>query len=73
VNVISPGPVNTPLFDKVFGERAEEMMTTVAAGLPAKRVAEPDEIAAAVTFLASPQNSFVYGANLFVDSGMNQI
>ena len=73
VNVISPGPVNTPLFDKVFGERAEEMMTAIAAGLPAKRIAEPDEIAAAVTFLASSQSSFVYGANLYVDGGMNQI
>ncbi|MFC4562319.1 SDR family NAD(P)-dependent oxidoreductase [Nocardiopsis mangrovi] len=73
VNTISPGPVNTPLWDKAFGERAEEMMATVASGLPANRVAAPEEIAAAVTFLASSQSSFVYGANLYVDGGMNQI
>jgi NAD(P)-dependent dehydrogenase (short-subunit alcohol dehydrogenase family) len=73
VNAISPGPVNTPLWVEAFGERAEEMMEAVAAGLPGKRVAEPDEIAAAVTFLASSDSSFVYGANLYVDGGLNQI
>jgi NAD(P)-dependent dehydrogenase (short-subunit alcohol dehydrogenase family) len=73
VNVISPGPVSTPMWDDAFGDRAGEMMATVAAGLPSKRVAHPDEIAAAVTFLASPESSFVYGANLYVDGGMNQI
>jgi NAD(P)-dependent dehydrogenase (short-subunit alcohol dehydrogenase family) len=73
VNVISPGPVNTPLWDAAFGDRAGEMLKAVAAGLPPKRVGDPDEIAAAVTFLASPDSSFVYGANLYVDGGMNQI
>ncbi|MFF0226367.1 SDR family NAD(P)-dependent oxidoreductase [Streptomyces sp. NPDC004629] len=73
VNVVSPGPVNTSLWDKAFGDRAEEMMETVAAGLPSKRVGDPDEIAAAVTFLASSESSFVYGANLYVDGGLNQI
>ncbi|MFH8533776.1 SDR family NAD(P)-dependent oxidoreductase [Streptomyces tendae] len=73
VNAVSPGPVDTLLWDTAFGERAGEMLDTVAAGLPRKRVADPDEIAAAVTFLASPQSSFVYGANLYADGGMNQI
>lgn len=73
VNVISPGPADTPLFERAFGERAGEMKAAVAAGLPVKRIADPAEIAAAVTFLASPQSSFVYGANLYVDGGMNQI
>jgi NAD(P)-dependent dehydrogenase (short-subunit alcohol dehydrogenase family) len=72
VNVISPGPVDTPLFD-ILGERAEEAKVAIAAGLPVKRIARPDEIAAAVAFLASLESSFVYGANLYVDGGMNQI
>ncbi|GAA2018664.1 glucose 1-dehydrogenase [Pseudokineococcus marinus] len=73
VNVVSPGPVDTPLWDEVFGARAEEVKATVAAGLPARRVADPDEVAAAVVFLASSQSSFVDGVELHVDGGMNQV
>lgn len=73
VNVVSPGPVDTPLWDSAFGERREEMITNVAAGIPAGRPGDPAEIAAAVVFLASSQSSFVYGANLFVDGGQGQI
>ena len=73
VNVISPGPFDTALFPAVFGERADEMKTAIGAGLPAKRVGDPDELASAVVFLASSQSSFVYGANLYVDGGMNQV
>ncbi|MGW0328509.1 SDR family NAD(P)-dependent oxidoreductase [Nocardia sp. NPDC003183] len=73
VNVVSPGPVNTPLWDDVFGERAEEMKAAIASGLPAQRVGEPEDVAAAVTFLASPLSSFVYGANFYIDGGMNQV
>jgi NAD(P)-dependent dehydrogenase (short-subunit alcohol dehydrogenase family) len=72
VNVISPGPADTPLFD-LFGERADEMKAAVGSTLPVKRIADPGEIAAAVVFLASQQSSFVYGANLYVDGGMNQV
>lgn len=72
VNVVSPGPADTPLFD-ILGEQAEAAKAAVAAGLPVKRLARPDEIAAAVVFLASSQSSFVHGINLYVDGGMNQV
>ena len=68
VNAISPGPTDTPLFD-VLGERADEMKAAIAAALPAERFAAPEEIAAAVTFLASNQSSFVHGADIVVDGG----
>lgn len=73
INVVSPGPVDTPFWVTAFGERAPEMIETVAAGTPAQRPGSPEEIAAAVTFLASSQSSFVYGANLYVDGGLGQI
>ncbi|SNQ50098.1 putative oxidoreductase [Frankia canadensis] len=73
VNVVSPGPVATPLWDTAFGDRAEEMITSVAAGIPARRPGDPGEVAAVVAFLASSQSSFVYGANVYVDGGLGQI
>ncbi|WP_369068452.1 SDR family NAD(P)-dependent oxidoreductase [Kineococcus terrestris] len=73
VNVVSPGPVDTPLWDEVFGEGAEEVKKSIASGLPAQRIADPDEVASAVAFLASRESSFVYGVELHVDGGMNQV
>lgn len=68
VNAISPGPTDTPMFD-VLGDSAEAMKASIAAALPAERLADPDELAAAVTFLASSRSSFVYGAEFVVDGG----
>ena len=73
VNVVSPGPVDTPLWDTAFGDRRDEMIAGVAAGIPAGRPGVPEEIAAAVVFLASSESSFVYGANLFVDGGLIEL
>ncbi|MDT0265812.1 SDR family oxidoreductase [Streptomyces sp. DSM 44915] len=73
VNVVSPGPVDTPLMDTAFGARAAEMKAKLGAGLPAQRIGEPAEVAEAVAFLATRRSSFVYGANLYVDGGMNQV
>jgi NAD(P)-dependent dehydrogenase (short-subunit alcohol dehydrogenase family) len=68
INAISPGPTDTPMFD-VLGERADEMKAAIAAAVPAGRLAAPEELAAAVTFLASSQSSFVHGADIVVDGG----
>lgn len=69
VNVLTPGPVDTAMFDDVFAERADEMKAVIGGGLPAGRIGRPDELAAAVAFLASAQSSFVYGADLVVAGG----
>jgi NAD(P)-dependent dehydrogenase (short-subunit alcohol dehydrogenase family) len=69
VNAITPGATDTPMFEDVFGDRADEMRSTIATTLPAGRIGDPAELASAVLFLASSQSSFVYGANLVVDGG----
>ncbi|HEV8200286.1 MAG TPA: SDR family oxidoreductase [Candidatus Polarisedimenticolia bacterium] len=72
VNVISPGPVETPIFGRMgFPEEQMRQMKEQVAGLvPLKRFARPDEIAAAVLFLASSESSYVVGSELIVDGGM---
>jgi NAD(P)-dependent dehydrogenase (short-subunit alcohol dehydrogenase family) len=69
VNAITPGATDTAMFEDVFGEDADAMRATIGANLPAGRIGDPAELAAAVVFLASSQGSFVYGANLVVDGG----
>ena len=69
VNAISPGPIDTPM----FGNVSEELKTSVAASLPMGRMGTPDEVAKAVSFLASDDSSFVTGIELFEDGGLAQI
>ena len=75
VNVVSPGPIETPIFEKMgmdqqqqdaFGAQIVEMV-------PAKRMGQAHEIASAVTFLASADSSYVVGVELEVDGGLSQI
>ncbi|MEU5701858.1 SDR family NAD(P)-dependent oxidoreductase [Streptomyces aurantiacus] len=75
VNAVSPGGVETPGLADIFG--GEEILSAVkenvAATVAKGRIGRPDEVAAAVAFLASGQSSYVVGANIYVDGGQNQI
>lgn len=76
VNVVSPGPVRTPgLVDLAGPEAAAQqgLLDHLASQVPLGRVAEPEEIARAVLFLASDDASYVNGTELFVDGGMAQV
>ena len=65
-NVVAPGPIATDMLEAV-GEKGREAM---AAAVPMKRIGEPDEVAAAVRFLASAEAGFITGAVIPVDGGM---
>ncbi len=70
VNALCPGPVNTPLLQELFAkdpERAARRLVHVPMG----RFAEADEIAAAVTFLASDDASFITASTFLVDGGIS--
>lgn len=65
INTVSPGRVETPMMlASGVGD-----MAAVAAGLPAKRLGRPEEVAKAVLWLASEEASFTFGHNLCVDGG----
>jgi NAD(P)-dependent dehydrogenase (short-subunit alcohol dehydrogenase family) len=69
VNALCPGPVNTPLLRELFAadpERAARRLVHVPMG----RFAEPEEIAAAVAFLASDDSAFITASQFLVDGGI---
>ncbi len=75
INVISPGVVPTPGYDGIglTKEQIQGFVELQVAAIPMGRVGTTDEIAKAVSFLASDESSFVNGVELFVDGGMTQV
>lgn len=75
VNALSPGPIDTAGLRQLVGtpERWAEYNETVVADIPLGRLGRPEEVAAAVLFLASDESSFVTGTELFVDGGLAQV
>ncbi len=69
VNTLSPGPIDTPMFDAV----SDEVRKTLTELIPLRRLGRPEEVAAAALFLASDESSFITGAELCIDGGMAQI
>jgi NAD(P)-dependent dehydrogenase (short-subunit alcohol dehydrogenase family) len=68
-NVLSPGPINTPLMSR----QPADVIARIASTVPMGRIGEPEEVAKAALFLASDDSSFVTGIELFVDGGRAQI
>ena len=76
VNSMSPGPIDTPALATTTGltrEQAEQAAAQFATQIPMGRRGTPEEIANAVTFLASDEGSFITGVDLAVDGGMAQV
>ena len=70
VNIVSPGPIATPMYDRTFGEAADLMAKESGAATPMGRIGTPNEVAAAVLFLASTDASYTTGQEIFVDGGV---
>jgi len=74
VNAISPGHIDTPIFDGWGqGDALTKMKEDLAQSVPLGRMGDPDDIAKAVSFLASDDASYISGIELFVDGGVAQI
>lgn len=69
VNVVSPGPTDTAMFESVPAAIKEELTRRIPMG----RLARAEEVAAAVLFLASEQSSFITGEEIRVDGGLTQV
>jgi NAD(P)-dependent dehydrogenase (short-subunit alcohol dehydrogenase family) len=69
VNLLSPGPVNTP----PLASKPGDVIKNIVAMVPLGRIGEPKELANAALFLASDASSFINGTELFADGGAAQV
>ncbi len=75
VNAVAPGPIETPIFGKTGlpQQAIDEFAKHITEAVPMKRFGKPEEVAAAVAFLASSDSSYITGVELNVDGGMGQL
>jgi NAD(P)-dependent dehydrogenase (short-subunit alcohol dehydrogenase family) len=75
VNTISPGPIDTPVFDSVTGSAEESKAMAEAMGnfTPLKRLGSPNEIASAAIYLASDESAFMLGTEMLLDGGLRDL
>jgi NAD(P)-dependent dehydrogenase (short-subunit alcohol dehydrogenase family) len=70
INAVCPGPVDTPMMERIANNEGAPGRKEFEAIVPMRRYANPEEIAIAVTWLCSPQASYVTGVTLPVDGGL---
>jgi 2-hydroxycyclohexanecarboxyl-CoA dehydrogenase len=69
-NVVAPGPVDTPMLRRAVAEGGEKLMAAMTSATLLGRLGQPEEIAAAVVFLACEEAGFITGEVLGVSGGM---
>ena len=76
VNMVSPGPTETPIINRDPGMNSEDVKALrqqMIGAVPMHRMGEAEEVAKAITFLASSDASFITGIDMFVDGGCVEI
>ena len=75
VNVVSPGPIDTPIFDKagMSEEEMNSMSQQIISHVPMKRFGSSEEVASVVLFLAGSDSSYITGSDIYVDGGWTQL
>jgi 3-oxoacyl-[acyl-carrier protein] reductase len=69
-NCVSPGFIETDMTRGILGE---EGMAELAHQVPAGRLGHPEEVAVLVTWLVSPENTYVSGQNIAIDGGFTRV
>ena len=69
-NVVAPGPIDTPMLRRAVEQGGEKLMSAMVAATLVGRLGDPDEVAAAIAFLASEEAGFITGEVLGVSGGM---
>jgi 2-hydroxycyclohexanecarboxyl-CoA dehydrogenase len=69
-NCVCPGPTRTPLLEGMVGEGGDRFVDALTRAVPMRRLGEPEDIAAAVAFLASDRAGYVTGQTLSVSGGL---
>jgi 2-hydroxycyclohexanecarboxyl-CoA dehydrogenase len=71
-NCVCPGPTRTPMLENMTagGERGEKLIGSLERAVPMRRLGEPEDVAAAVAFLASERAGYITGQTLSVSGGL---
>jgi 2-hydroxycyclohexanecarboxyl-CoA dehydrogenase len=73
VNVVSPGPVDTPMMSESQGEYWEKVRTFLERAIPIGRVGVPADVAAAIAFFASEEAAYITGQTLSISGGLTML
>ena len=75
VNAISPGPITTPLYDKLGGtpQQSKDLTAGIVSQIPVGRFGKPSEVAKTVVFFASDEAAYIVGSEIVIDGGMSNL
>jgi 2-hydroxycyclohexanecarboxyl-CoA dehydrogenase len=69
-NAVCPGPTRTPLLEGMTEAGGEKLVDSLTRAVPMRRLGDPEDVAAAVAFLASERAGFITGQTLSVSGGL---